>query len=268
MSDKEYLPTEYDAQLAAMASEYAANEKTSGPRMMSTKSGVLSFDDTPMPGNQALVIVLDSVHENTFYANRYNSELLESPTCYAFGRVEDEMGPHPSMQADLTYFAPQNNTCVQCPMNEFGTSDTGRGKACQQRRRLAMIPAGYYTQDGREWVANLYDDAQSFESSDITMVKVPVTSVGNWARYVKELNRDFQKPPMAFVTRVYLQPDAKKQFTMNFELIEAVPAALLGAVIARHNEAKDVIVPSQPYTAPDAETQQRGRPPIQRFRQP
>lgn len=266
MSDKEYLPTQYDAQLAAMANEYAANEKTSGPRMMSTKSGVLSFDETPMPGNQALVIVLDSVHENTFYANRYNADVLESPTCYAFGRVEDEMGPHPSMQIDLSYFQPNHHECITCPMNEFGSSDTGRGKACQQRRRLAMIPAGFYTQDGRDWVANLYDDEQSFTSSDIVMVKVPVTSTGNWAKYVKELNRDFQKPPMAFVTRLYLLPDPKKQFTMNFELVEAVPASLIGAILSRHAEAKDMIVPSQPYSPPDAEAQQRGRPPIQRFR--
>jgi hypothetical protein len=53
------------------------------------------------------------------------------------------MGPHPSMQADAN-FQPQSDLCKTCEHNQWGSADKGRGKACQNRRRLTMIPAGVF----------------------------------------------------------------------------------------------------------------------------
>lgn len=256
--------TKWDEQFAAMAAEYAGAEK-SGGSFISTQAGVLSFEGDPLPGNQMLTVILDVVRERTFYTDRYDAsrEHNAPPVCYAFARMdepEEAMAPHPSMQADLDYFQPQNDICKTCPHNEWGTSDTGRGKACSERRRLALLPAGYFMpkRGSRDLEAHVFDTEEHYRTADIAFLKLPVMSVKHYGRYVAQLASQHRRPPLGVITRIYIEPDPKAQFTVRYEMMDLLPPELYEVIMARHQEAKDSIIFG--YTPPSGEQEQpRGK---------
>lgn len=239
--------TKYDEKFAEMAAGYANSERVSG-RFISTRGGVLTFEDEQLPGNQMCVVVLDYIHERTYYTKKFDSDAESNlpPVCYALHRPEDpeEMAPHPSMQADPSYFQPQHHECRTCPMNEWGTADTGRGKACGERRRLALLPAGYYTprRGSRDFDLNFITDPAHYEAADIAYLKLPVTSVKEWARYVTQLRSAHHRPPAAVVTHIYIEPDPKSQFKIKFDLIDLLPDTMYETILRRHEEAKGSII--------------------------
>ena len=237
--------TKFDEAFAAMAQQYAGTERGGGD-FLSTKGGVLTFDGEALPGNQMCVIMLDIVRERTYYTTKYSSDSEQNlpPVCYAFGRTDDEMAPHESMQADLDYFTPQNDVCQTCAHNEWGSADTGRGKACSERRRMAILPAGYYTpkKGSRDFDLHMFDEADHYKTADIAFLKLPVTSVKDYARYVTQLSASHRRPPLGVITRVYLEPDAKTQFRVKFEMLELLPDDLFATIMERHEEAKASIV--------------------------
>lgn len=251
--------TNYDEAWAAQAAQAATAEPVNdGGNFLSTRGGQLTFQEQPMPGNQVACIVIDSYRENTYYANRYDPDNPAPPTCYAFARDAEHMAPHPSMQVDLNYFRPQNAQCDGCPMNEWGSSDTGRGKACQNRRRLAVLPAGFYSPrpGSRDFDLDLFEDSAHFESADLGFLKLPVTSVGEWSKYVQQVAASVRRPPFGVVTRIYCEPDAKSQYKIKFEMIDVVPDNLAQIIMTRHDAEANK--PFQGYQPPSADD----KPPV------
>ena len=251
--------TKYDERFAQMADAYAGEEQVGGD-FLSTRGGILTFQDEPLPGNQMAVVILDVVMERTFYAEKYDpsAEHNSPPICYAFGRMDgtedlDDLAPHVSMQSDLNFFEPQNDICKTCPNNEWGSSDTGKGKACAERRRMAILPAGYYQpkRGSRDMELHLIDDPEHYASADIAYLKLNVMSVKDWARYVTDLASRLRRPPMGVITRVYLEPDPKSQFRVKFDMLEELPEELFDTIMDRHEEAKNGII--FPYRAPSGE---------------
>lgn len=242
----------YGEKWAADAEAYARQEVTGGGTFLSLRAGVLRFGEEEMPGNQICAVILDSVRENVYYPGKFNPELTLPPVCYAFGRSDAEMAPHPSMQVS-DYFVPQSGECATCPKNQWGSADTGRGKACGNRRRLALIPAGYYTRrkGSRDFDLRLFDETAHFAESDIVFLKLPVTSGKSWARYVQQVAANLQRPPYAVITRIYVEPDARTQFHVGFEIIDVLPDEFAEAVMMRHREARDSII--RPYSPPEDE---------------
>lgn len=240
---------------AEQAAAAVAEEPNTGGMWLSTRGGVLAFGDDEMPGNQACVIVLDSLKENTFYPEKFDPDTQNPPRCYAFGRGAEEMGPHPSMQVDLEYFQPQAESCDVCPMNEWGSADKGRGKACGNRRRLTLIPAGFYApkRGSRDFELEIFDDPKHFQTADMAFLKLPVTSVKEWAKYVTQLSAAVRRPPHGVITRLFLEQHANDQFHVRFEMIEEVPDELAQIIMDRHDAALE-----QPITgySPPQEVEQ------------
>lgn len=225
---------------------------------LSVKGGQLMIGDVALPGNQACMIVLDSVFENTYYGKRYDQDNPMPPICYAMARPGQELFPHIEMQKD-PYFEPQHwdgqyvAGCQGCPMNEWGSADQGKGKACQNRRRLTVIPAGQYLpkKGSRDFDLELFDDAKTFQSVEEAHFKLPVTSVGNWAKYVNQVAGAVRRPPAGVITRVYVEPHPTFQYTVCFEMIDIVPDEFAEVIMARNEAAEKV--PLVGYQAPDAE---------------
>lgn len=236
------------AEMQADAAKAAEMEKaTGGGKFFSMRAGVLSYDDTPLPGNQMACVITDAIMENVYYAESFDSDNRVPPTCFAFGREEDEMEPHEKVDEE-DCFTRQSEMCEGCPQNEWGSADKGRGKACGNRRRLAIIPAGVYSKKGE---LELFDEADAFKSSELAFMKLPVTSVKNYSRYVRECADQIDRPPYAVFTRIYVEPDAKSQFKVNFELLEEIDDDLMEVIFKRHKEAADVI--AFPYNPPSEE---------------
>lgn len=221
----------WDEALAARAQmAKKAEESVSTGSFISLKSGVMSYNGNPVPGNKLDVVVVDAILENHYFDGAYDPNTPQSPSCYAFGRDEDEMSPHEKVDE------PFSEKCKGCPNNEWGSADTGRGKACKNVRRLAVIPADAL--DG---------GAEGVEEAAIAYLKVPVTSVKAWAGYVNQLAAA-NKPPLAFVTEISVTPDAGSQFKVNFKAKESIEdGELIGALLAKAGVVEQTIAfPYQP----------------------
>lgn len=237
------LPVDISKKWEAQAQQAAAETPATSATFLSTRGGTLSFGEEVMPGNQACVIIMDDVQENTLYEGKFDPDNLAAPICYAFhrpGDMETEMAPHESMQVDLNYFQPQSEVCKGCPHNEYGSADTGRGKACQNRARLTLIPAGFYSpkRGSRDFDLELFDDPNHFRTAEMAFIKLPVLSVKEYYKFKSQTAAALNRPPHGVVARLFLEPDAKAQYKVCFEVVEEVPDELAEIIMARHEEAK------------------------------
>jgi hypothetical protein len=122
---------------------------------------------------------------------------------------------------------------------------------------MALLPAGYFIpkKKSKDFDAEIIEDRDHYESADIAYIKLPVTSVKDYARYVNQLSSQYRLPPMAVITRVYLEPDPKTQFRVKFELIQELPEDVLDTILERHEEAKANIIFGYAPPSPEAREQ-------------
>lgn len=229
----------WDEQLAKYAAEAAAVEANAGSGLhsFSLKAGVLSLDDQPMPNNEMAVVVLDHILEDLYYANEYDPDAVTPPSAYALGRDEKTM-----RWSDDSIAPYAGELCKDSDINQWGSAKKGRGKACRNMRRLLMIPAGTFDKHGE---FKLITDENHYKNAEMAFMKVPPTSITNWAVYVKQLAGALKKPPFAVVTKIKVIPDAKSQFKVTFEAMEELPADLFETLVSKHDQAAQLIM--QPY---------------------
>jgi hypothetical protein len=208
------LPAEWAEKLKGYAVDAQSVERGAG-QFFSTKGGVLSFGKLPIPNNLMDVIVLASIHENIYYKEKFSGDKITSPDCYAFSATGLNMAPHADAQNK------QAEVCDACPHNKWGSGEGGKGKACKEVRRLALMPESALL------------SPREVEASTVGYLRVPVTSVKNWQSHVQACAVK-QLPPFAVVTRVSLRPDPRTMFTVQFEVIRPVSdTSVLAAIVAR-----------------------------------
>jgi len=236
----------YDERLAELAKKYSQQESTAavgGGKFFRAAGGILKFDDEPLPGNRVAVIILDHVFENTYYTEDYDPNTPTSPECFAFGRDEKTMEPHEQSHEK------QSDGCAVCQWNKFGSADKGRGKACRNSRRLAVIPAGSFSKNGD---FKPFTKEEHFKSVETAYMKLPPTSIRDFSRYVKTLASN-ELPPFAVITSITVVPDESTQFKFVFEAIEEVDSDLVEILIARsETAAEEIDFPYVPIEVEDA----------------
>ena len=236
----------WDEELAKQAAAAAQTEaSTATGNFFSLKGGILAWNDSPLKNNEMAAIILDSVLENVYYNSDYDQDDPKGPLCFSFGREEKDMVPHADVVEAGTE---QHETCHGCPMNEFGTADKGKGKACRNVRRLGLIPAGGFAKDG---TFEPEEDEDAYRDAQLGFMKLPVTSVKGYAAYVKTLAASLKRPPLGVFTKITVVPDAKSQFKVTFEALGNVPNELMGAIMARKPEAVATI--DSPYKVGEVE---------------
>jgi hypothetical protein len=203
----------WDAELAALAQETTAVEANvgAGNNSIGTGGGILMYKGAKVPGNKMNVVIVDHVIEYAYYGTEaYDPDNPKAPICFGFGRDEKQMKPHEDVAER------QNDKCDECPQNKWASAAIGKGKACKNVRRLAL-----FTQGDLEDVAN----------AEIAYLKVPVTSVKEWAGYVRQIAEVMKRPPLGVVTEV--------------SLVESIDDSLqIGAIIEkRKTVAKDIVAP-------------------------
>lgn len=200
------------ARLEAMAK---ANEGKTAPvggnkiRVTQDKQFVLP-DGSKTRGPLELV-VLDFCSRNEFYPGAYDKNNPTPPACFAIGDIPLKLVPSdnsPEKQAD---------TCVECPMNAFGSR--GDGKACKNTRLLAVLPP----------------DAD--DETDIWLLQVSPTAIKAWDGYVKDVQRMFGMPPVGVVTTVEFSDAEYAQLSFS----NPVPNENVGVHLARVDEAKQLL---------------------------
>lgn len=226
----------WDEELAKAAVAAAAQEAASGGgQFFSVKAGVLSFDGAPFPNNTMAAIIIDNIFENVFYEGKYDPNNLTPPTCFAFGRDEATMAPHATV---FEHNQEQNDVCRGCPRNEWGSAETGRGKACRNTRRLALLPAGIFNKAG---VFEPIEDADEVLKGPVGYLKLPVTSIKGYAGFVKQVATLEGRPPYGIFSKVTTVPDTNTQFKVVFESLGKIPNHMMAAVMKRNAEIKAAI---------------------------
>lgn len=229
------LPVKWDEELARQAGFAAAMENSvSTGQFFNLKGGILTWNDAPFTDNQMAAIILDSILENVYYADKFDPDSPQAPTCFAFGRDETKMKPH---QVVVEAKTAQSDLCSECRWNEWSSAETGRGKACRNTRRLAMISGGNLLRDGKLQMF----EPDEYAATAMGYMKLPVTSVKGYAGYVKQLAGVLKRPPFAVITLVKVVPDAKTQFKVVFTPLLNIGNELLGVMSKRNKEAQALI---------------------------
>ncbi len=231
----------WEEKLASFAQEAAKEEAIAGT-WVSVKAGRLTIDKVPVAGNVLDCVVIAHAYENVYYDTKFDPNNPKPPACYAIGTDhEDEMVPHEKAAKQ------QAENCFSCPKNQWGSDPAGgKGKACKNIRRLALLPA------------DALKDAEAVKVAEPVYLKTPVMSVRNWAAYVNATAAEFKRPPFAVMTQISSAPDAKAQFKLTFKAAYKVTEPeVLEALVKRHEQELSTI--NFPYTveasAPEAETE-------------
>lgn len=221
--------------------------------MISLKGGQFSMGDEVL-GDEIAVVTLNSVWLNIYYDMEYDKDTPSAPRCYAYGHSVAEMAPHESMADHAEWFAPQSYDCQTCQFNKFGSARKGKGKACSNKERLAVIPGGIYEpiKGSKDKKLTLYlgeERHEYFRDADALSILLSVTSVKNWNEYVRKLAETMGQPPYGVVTRMYIEKSTKhEQFEVLFECLETIPDDTFDLITERHVKAGLSII--QPFSPP------------------
>lgn len=178
-------------------------------------------------GRSMVSIIVDFVHAQTWYANAFDPENPEPPSCHALSVKGDEMAPFaesPDKQSDW---------CDGCPLDAWESADVGRGKACSQQYKLAVLAAG---------------PGESLDSAELAILTVPPTSLKNFDTYVKHLKNSFKVPPHAALTR-FAFDEEEEHPVLTFEDEKLITnLADADSVEARRKEARELLMTPPDFT--------------------
>lgn len=102
---------------------------------ISTKAKMFTLPDGTSSRGPLEAVILDYRTVHNYYKGTYNASSPEAPSCFAISKQVEGMKPS-SNAAE-----PAHETCEGCVYNEWGSAPTGKGKACKNIRRLALVPA-------------------------------------------------------------------------------------------------------------------------------
>lgn len=200
-------------------------------KFIGTRGGILSVDGEAVTGNKLKCVVLTRCYENAFYVGKFDADDPQSPVCYAFSEPDwpgtdlaQLMKPHAESSKK------QADACAGCPQNAWGSSDVGRGKACKNIARLALLPA------------DALKSADTLKAAEIMFIKVPVTSVRGYHQYEDLVNSTAKRPVWAVMTELTLLPDPKTQFRASFSMINPIENAKLFPLLKERRDSakKDI----------------------------
>ena len=218
--------------LMAEAAARAVEEEKPDNKFISFKSGVLSLNGNAAKDNKIQVAIVGWCFENQFFPGKYDPKNIVSPECWAVGHVEDDLTPDPECNKVV---APD---CYDCAYNEWESDLAGgKGKACKNIRRLAMI---------------LQPDIGKPMEADVLFARLPVTSVANWAKYVAQIGNVVKRPAWGVLTEVSVVPDMKTQFKVGFQFMGLIEDEHLEGIHTLYDKVyKDILFPNPRNPEPE-----------------
>ena len=192
---------------------------------ISFRGGTIAVGGTKV-GNTMRVIPLFPQYERAFYSREFSAEDKSPPDCYSY----DGVAPHEKS------VEPQNATCAGCPMNEWKSDRRGKGKACKEGSRLALLRYDGLT-------------PESVASAPILMAKFSVMNSKVVGPAVQKL---FETAGhcAGVVCDLTCEPDDAIQIANDLLPVMPVPEALQQGVIGRLEEAEKLA--TVPYPEPEA----------------
>ena len=160
---------------------------------ISTKAKVFSLPNGQSSPGPLMAVILDFVQFNTYYKGAWNPNSPQMPVCWAIGK--DAKALTPSTEAPEA----QHTSCAGCPKDAWGSSGTGKGKACKNQYRLILA-----TPDG------------GLEQAPMSLYVSP-SGMKHFSNYVRDIKREFDYLPIQCITKIAFDPNAPYP-TLTFAL--------------------------------------------------
>ena len=190
---------------------------------INTRGGRAVFQDEELE-LPVSVAVLGARHDYRLYEGAFDPENPGRPTCFAIGTTASAMAP----PADLK--TKQAETCEECWANCFGTDNRKKGKACNQRLRLALVSL---SKD---------DTAESVAEAQGARIMVPTMSRRNFHTFANKVTKGAKLPLYAAVAELDVEPNERTQWEVKFRPVGvATNHELLDVLERRADEAKPVL---------------------------
>lgn len=219
---------DWEKRLAVDAAAADAVEQESVGSYISTRGKRFTYKDAPL-SEPLDVIVLGFSFVNEFYDTDYDPDDRTPPACYAVAENEESLVPPDDVRER------QADNCADCPHNQFGSADKGKGKACGNKRRLAIM---------------LADDTSA--DPQVVLMKLPPSALRAWAQYVKNLSKVMQRPPYGVITRFTFDPTKDYPCPVP-QLVEPIKDVKIFAVIEKKlPEAREMLLHTIDTALPDA----------------
>jgi len=151
------------------------------PRIKFPSGGGLAFE---IPGEEETAVettlvgvVVDQHRMNAYWSAKYDGT-KNAPDCVSLDGKVGMARP----DANVAWKGGCQD-CASCPLNQFGSAEDGRGKACKNMRRVAMLREG--------------------EILPI-LITIPPTSIKEWDAYIVGLTSKLKRP-YGVVTKIKLK---------------------------------------------------------------
>lgn len=201
------VPALWDEELARYAQEDSARAATGlTGRTLSTRGRKFGFQGTNLP-DQLNMVILDWVFYNSYYTGGYDPDRFQPPGCFALApKLEElhnhELSPAPQGGPEIDTGNGTGLPCKTCWANAFGTADQGKGKACKNGARLALIDV-------------------DMKLDEAIMLTIPPTGMKNWMGYVQGLAKVTNLP--VFAVNTMLEMDDKETWPIvKFTKVEPI----------------------------------------------
>jgi hypothetical protein len=192
-------------------------------KTISTRGKVFTLPTGQSSQGPLSAIILDWRNFNKYYTAAYNPQKPSPPDCFAISAVIADMAPH-ELAAK-----PASEVCVSCTFNKFGSAPTGRGKACRNTVRLAIVPADFG------------------EETEPMVLNVSPTGIRPWSGYVNSLLVN-ELMPINMITEISFDANAAYP-TLLFKAVRPVGDKLEHAW--RIREAAQAMLDAPPATDGD-----------------
>lgn len=156
-----------------------------GGRMIRTKGKRFTFPDGTKVNEPLEVVIIEFMAWNLYFDEPYDEDNPIPPVCYAFNERPKDMTPSPNCK-EMQIGA--DELCKGCHWNKFGSAPNGKGKACQNRRLFALLPAN------------------ADEEDEMMLMSASPTSVSGFDAYVTQLSSDGELP-ISVITEIDFDDD-------------------------------------------------------------
>ncbi len=158
-----------------------------------TEHPMLRADDgTPKSAMDFVIVKAASTISKLYYPQGYVEGSTAKPDCWSIDGVKP----------DRAVATPQHSNCANCPHNQWGArvTDAGKqGKACQDHKRLAVVPL---------------DDIDNEVYGGPMLLRVPAASLKTVKEYGDKLNQ-MGWPFYAIGTRITFGTEAYPKFVLT-----------------------------------------------------
>ena len=218
----------FKERLAGMAGKDADRGHSMGEsNYISTKGGIFTYQGNEIP-NPFYAIITDFTFENAYYDSIYDPDQATPPACFALSDDPETLVAHPT-SPDMQ--GGEGNACEGCEMDEWETSNTGRGKACKNGVRLALV--------------NADDPAKVNAASEPAFIRIAPTSLKHFEKYKDKFTRVTGMPLLAAMTEVELVP-VKTWYEVHFTLVDQIEdEQMLQNMLSIHDAYEDLL--REPY---------------------